>query len=55
MESLGINHKNKTVQMAYPIWQKVRKTAFDREMTIKELVEDIITGKCGPIVSEDGV
>jgi hypothetical protein len=49
MESLENKHTNKTVQMAYPIWQIVRKAAFDREIPIKNLVEDIVTGKRGPI------
>jgi hypothetical protein len=54
MENLNSTHCNKTFSIPYDIWQLVRKAAFDREMPIKDLVEDIITGKCGPIVSENG-
>lgn len=52
MEKLNANHNNKTFSISYPIWQMVRKAAFDREMPIKELVEDIITGKIAPINQE---
>jgi hypothetical protein len=55
MGNLNSTHCNKTFSISYDIWQLVRKTAFDREISIKELVEDIITGKCGPIISEEGV
>lgn len=48
MENLE-THIQKTVQLDYTIWQKVRKVAFDKEISIKTLVGDIITGKTAPI------
>jgi predicted DNA-binding ribbon-helix-helix protein len=53
MENLDVTHIQKSVQIDYTLWQKVRKIAFDREMTIKSLIEDILTGKTAPILMGD--
>lgn len=52
MKNLDVTHNNKTFSISYEIWSKVRKAAFDREISIKTLVEDIITGKTAPIQTE---
>ena len=52
MKNLDVNHDNKTFSVSYDIWQMVRKAAFDREIPIKVLVEDIVTGKRDPINTE---
>jgi hypothetical protein len=53
MNNLNSTHIQKTVQIDYSIWQKVRKVAFDREISIKTLVGDILTGKTEPIQIDD--
>jgi len=53
MEKLTASHTNKTFSISYGIWQLVRTAAFDREMSIKGLVEDIITGKTAPLLTGD--
>jgi len=51
MENLNPTHTNKTFSISYDIWQLTRKAAFDREIPIKELVENIITGKTAPLMA----
>jgi hypothetical protein len=53
MEKLTATHRNKTFSISYGIWQLVRTAAFDREMPIKKLVEDILTGKTAPLLVGD--
>jgi hypothetical protein len=53
MKNLNANHNNKTFSISYDVWQMVRKAAFDREIPIKELVADIITGKTAPLSVRD--
>lgn len=53
MEKLTATHTNKTFSISYSVWQLVRTAAFDRAMPIKNLVEDIITGKTSPLLAGD--
>jgi len=53
MKNFNPTHANKTFSISYGVWQLVRTAAFDREMPIKNLVENIITGKTAPLLAGD--
>lgn len=50
---MEIKPTNKSVQLSYPIWQLIRKAAFDREIPIKNLTEGILTGQYSSLIDGD--